>query len=199
MTIRKERLIMLCQNCKKNQAVFHYKSNDNGHITEKHLCSECASKEGYTADGIFYSNDPFSMIDNFFYDGQDSIFGGILGNMLGTSPYVKSNTGAVCKKCGMRYSDFSKNAKLGCPECYSTFSAFVMPTVKQIHGNTRHTGKFPFGVQQKVQEQNKLKDLKAKLEQAVCCEDYENAAKYRDEIRAIENKENNNTSKAGEA
>ncbi len=189
---------MLCQNCKKNQATFHYKSNDNGHVTEKHLCSECASKEGYTSDGMFNTHSSFGMLDSFFSDTQDNIFGGILGNMLGTSPYIKTSAVSVCQKCGMRYSDFAKHGTLGCPDCYTAFSAYLMPTVKQIHGNTRHNGKFPEGIQEKVQTQNKLKSLKEKLQQAVANEDYESAAKLRDEIRAMEAKGTDGNAKAGD-
>ena len=37
---------MLCKSCNKNQATIHYKSNINGKVVEKYLCSECAEKEG---------------------------------------------------------------------------------------------------------------------------------------------------------
>jgi protein arginine kinase activator len=35
-----------CENCGKNEVSFHFKSNVNGNVTERHLCSECASKMG---------------------------------------------------------------------------------------------------------------------------------------------------------
>ena len=39
---------MKCENCGKNEVTFVYQSNINGHVEEKHLCSECAEKLGYT-------------------------------------------------------------------------------------------------------------------------------------------------------
>ena len=39
---------MKCENCGKNEVTFVYQSNINGKITEKHLCSECAEKLGYS-------------------------------------------------------------------------------------------------------------------------------------------------------
>jgi protein arginine kinase activator len=39
---------MKCENCGKNEVTFVYQSNVNGNVTEKHLCSECAEKLGYT-------------------------------------------------------------------------------------------------------------------------------------------------------
>ena len=37
---------MKCEICKKNEAQFYYKESINGKTTEKHLCAECAHKEG---------------------------------------------------------------------------------------------------------------------------------------------------------
>ena len=39
---------MKCENCGKNEVTFLYQSNVNGHVTEKHLCADCAEKLGYT-------------------------------------------------------------------------------------------------------------------------------------------------------
>lgn len=41
---------MKCQSCGNFEANFHYKSNINGEITERHLCQECAQK---TEGGMF--------------------------------------------------------------------------------------------------------------------------------------------------
>jgi len=44
---------MKCQNCGKNEVNFHYSSNINGCVTEKHLCSDCAAQSGYDVQRIF--------------------------------------------------------------------------------------------------------------------------------------------------
>ncbi len=36
---------MICDRCKKNVATTYIKTNINGNVTEKHLCSECARVE----------------------------------------------------------------------------------------------------------------------------------------------------------
>ncbi len=38
---------MKCENCGKEEVNFHYTSNINGNITEKHLCAECAVRLGF--------------------------------------------------------------------------------------------------------------------------------------------------------
>ena len=60
---------MKCENCGKNEVTFVYQSNMNGKVTEKHLCSECAEKLGYTQKIAAHSQ---RMMQNFF---GNSIFG----------------------------------------------------------------------------------------------------------------------------
>ena len=60
---------MKCENCGKNEVTFVYQSNINGKVTEKHLCSECAEKLGYTQKIAAHSQ---RMMQNFF---GTSIFG----------------------------------------------------------------------------------------------------------------------------
>ena len=60
---------MKCENCGKNEVTFVYQSNVNGKVTEKHLCSECAEKLGYTQKIATHSQ---RMMQNFF---GNSIFG----------------------------------------------------------------------------------------------------------------------------
>ena len=60
---------MKCENCGKNEVTFVYQSNINGKVTEKHLCSACAEKLGYTQKIAAHSQ---RMMQNFF---GNSIFG----------------------------------------------------------------------------------------------------------------------------
>ena len=60
---------MKCENCGKNEVTFVYQSNINGKVTEKHLCSACAEKLGYTQKIATHSQ---RMMQNFF---GNSIFG----------------------------------------------------------------------------------------------------------------------------
>ena len=59
---------MKCENCGKNEVTFVYRSNVNGHVEEKHLCSDCAEKLGYTQR----INAGSRMMQNFF---GNSLFG----------------------------------------------------------------------------------------------------------------------------
>ena len=41
---------MKCQNCGKNEATFYYRSSINGRVMESHLCPQCARQLGLVQD-----------------------------------------------------------------------------------------------------------------------------------------------------
>ena len=61
-------------------------------------------------------------------------------------------------------------------------------TVKRIHGGAEHCGKIPSEKAAVISDKRKIEALKLKLNEAVEKQEYELAAKYRDEIKEIENK-----------
>lgn len=91
-----------------------------------------------------------------------------------------------CPVCGRTYSQFARDGKLGCGECYKTFRAPVSEVLRQIHSTTRHTGKVPSKSGSKIKKQRKYEQLKSQLQEAVKNENYELAAKLHKEIRAME-------------
>ena len=160
---------MLCQNCKKKEAAFYYKQNINGQISEVHLCADCARKYGAG-------------------NALPDIFGiDLLGGFFG-APSIPRKT-RVCPSCGSSFDEIVDSGKIGCAECYKTFKDELAGTVERIHGRVRHIGR---GVKkEKQKKENREKELKKKLAQAVSEENFELAAKLRDEIKALEN--NNET------
>ncbi len=175
---------MLCQNCKKNSASVHYKSNVNGNLTEKYLCSACAEKMGISAVPSFQ---PIELIDGFFGNEKDDIFGGFFAGMINDNAAKSVNEPKVCAKCGMRFSDFLHGGKIGCADCYKTFSASLGSTIKRLHGKVAHCGKMPKGFDEQIGNMKKIEALRIKLEKAIEEQEYEMAAKYRDEIKELEN------------
>lgn len=182
---------MLCQICKKNTATIHYKSSINGQVKEMYLCNECASESGVgekaKSQNMFHTID---MVDSFFDNTPDTLLGGLFGEMLGTKQGAKQAV-KVCEKCGMRYNDFVHGGKIGCEKCYEAFDALLKPTLKRIHGNTGYCGKTPVGYEKKESTLEKIAALREKLSSAVEAQEYEKAAQYRDEIKALENEGKN--------
>ena len=190
---------MLCERCKVREANIHYTEVVNGVATEHHLCSECAREMdfgGYAGiAGIFDSELPI---------------GKLLSQLLGLSGVAEANLpeeveNLVCPTCQTSYGDFVKNSQFGCPDCYHMFDLLIGDKLKQLHGNDSHKGKAPAGQSlagdgeeagQEIQNpslfdqpltvEERISLLRSKLQEAIGEEDYEAAARYRDEIRALE-------------
>ena len=79
---------MKCENCGKNEVTFIYQSNINGKVTEKHLCSECAEKLGYTQQIAAHSR---SMMQNFF--GGSLLGNGFFDDFFSPMPSLMGRSG----------------------------------------------------------------------------------------------------------
>ena len=159
---------MLCQNCKKNEANMHMKRIINGSATEVHLCSDCARSLGY--------GDSFGSFGLGFSD--------LFSDLLGRTENSLSGAAALrCSLCGKNFNDIAESGRVGCAECYTTFYDKLLPTLRKIHGKTTHQGKIPLNHgETKVESHIDIDALKQELKRAVEREDYELAAKLRDQI-----------------
>lgn len=188
---------MLCEMCGKNQATFFYKQTKNGYTVEKNLCAECAKKQGLGMPGNLFDFGGFT---------GDDFFGGLLGSFVEKEPKIVASE--TCPGCGMTLGELLHGGRVGCMQCYSVFRNSLMPTVTKIHGNVAHCGKVPVQnaageaggtakapstAQNAAAPQDKLSQLREKLRIAIDRQEYEDAAKYRDEIRAIEQEAEKNT------
>ena len=157
---------MLCNICHKNSASVHLTEIINHRVTEMHICKSCAKlKTEQTNEQVDFSD-----------------FLGSLASMqnLGPQQVLK------CPSCGLTFAEFQKKGRLGCAKCYLIFKAQILPLLKKIHRLTHHTGKIPFSLKKKVTiNKSSLEELNLCLKEAIKLEDYEQAAKLRDEIKKI--------------
>lgn len=167
---------MMCQSCGKAEATTHVKRIINGEATEAHLCADCAAALGF--------NDVFSGFNFGFAD--------LLGDFLSDAPVSALSANSVrCENCGSSFNDIVKSGKIGCADCYETFFDKLMPSIQRIHGKTKHEGKVPLNeVTNESKQEAKVAELRDKLNEAVKNEDFEQAAKLRDEIKKEEGKKN---------
>lgn len=164
---------MLCNHCGKNEATIHSVQYINGHKSEVHLCQECAqnSPELKSLGGLS-ATDLFKKLFN-----------------MNMSPGIMLENSIVCDSCGETLHDFQKTGLLGCPDCYETYKDQIVPVLQRAHGNVQHVGEAPeLSAEQKKAKQKEL-TLKQKLQQAIATEDFEQAAKLRDEINALNDTE----------
>lgn len=162
---------MKCHFCDK-EATVHLTEIMNGQIMEIHLCEEHAKEKG----GFF--NQPFSAADFF------SAF----SDVLNEPTFIREGAQMVCPECQMTYADFAKSGRLGCAKCYDSFKEALLPLIKRVQRATGHQGKRPFPVSEKGKKQLKIQGLQRELELCINAEDFERAAKLRDEIKKLEKK-----------
>lgn len=144
----------------------------NGHKVERHLCEECAREAGLES--------PISFQD---------IFQSFL-NFSNEQPRVKKEESKKdvlkCMECGFTYDDIRRSGKLGCPACFQVFQPQLDSMLKSIHGSNLHKGKLPVKNGALYLLKKERQELKRKLAEAIACEEFEEAARLRDQIRALE-------------
>ncbi|HEY5894175.1 MAG TPA: UvrB/UvrC motif-containing protein [Chthoniobacterales bacterium] len=159
---------MLCDVCKHNQATVFLTQIVDGKMQKANLCESCSKEKGVT--------DPtgFALAD-------------LLKNMGGAEQIeFATPVEQRCPTCGFTQADFKKTGRLGCSDCYATFHDGLDPLLKTMHKGTRHVGKVPARQYRELELSSRLKDLRDGLQRSVAEEDYELAAKLRDEIRTLE-------------
>lgn len=148
----------------------------NGIPVSQYLCTDCAAKMNIQVESFQVNN----------------LLKSLLGSFSG--PVQKKPVEDVkCPDCGMTYSLFKKVLRFGCAKDFELFNAASI--LEQLQGTSQHVGKAPGDsvyVPEVVVEPEPKKDygairveLQGQLDAAVKAENYEQAAKLRDEIKAL--------------
>jgi protein arginine kinase activator len=158
---------MTCDVCKQNQATVFLTQIVDGKMQKVNLCESCSKEKGVT--------DPtgFALADL----------------LLGLGAAQEMERGGVvqkCPVCGFSQADFKKTGRLGCSSCYETFAEGLQSLLKGMHKGTSHRGKVPPRLLKTIEREQQIKTLHQDLRKAVAEENYESAAKIRDQIRSLE-------------
>ena len=151
---------MKCDKCGMHEANCHYTMRINGKTTERHLCSRCAGEMGI-------EQDVFGDFRNLF----DDMFGGFFGGRA-LDPWSELTA-------GMPRMTMPKLEILldGCGgESAGTKTA-------ERRDETEHSGTDP-----EMSRKRELNVLRRQMKRAAAEEDFETAAKIRDQIRELESK-----------
>ena len=146
----------LCDICGKNPATIHFTQIVDGVVTKMHLCADCAKKKGIFLDE--FSAPPFDILGKF---------------LSALALPQKEYRDITCPNCGKRLSEFKKDGKLGCSECWSAFRNDLIPLLEKIHGiKIRSRSR---SAKKTSQVQSEIKRLQELLDEA----------ELRDEIKQI--------------
>jgi len=165
---------MLCQECRKRPATVHITRIVNGRKTEMDLCEPCAREQG---EFDLFTEPQFPI---------QSFLAGLLGQHLQAHPPVHAGAQPKCDTCGLTYQEFAQAGRFGCSRCYEQFGERLDPVLRRIHGASQHAGKVPARTGGAVKARRDLRDKRDSLAKAVAAEDFEKAARLRDEIRKLE-------------
>ena len=175
---------MKCERCGKNEANVQYTQIINGMKEKLSLCEKCANDLGI-------GNVSFNMPIDF-----SNFFGEFLeGDITNTFSNMNFNTQNTCKKCGITFEEFANTGKFGCNNCYEIFTNKIDRILKGVHGSDIHVGRKYLEKKENKEKNvemkqntniNKIEELKNKLKALIKEENYEEAAKIRDEIKKLE-------------
>ena len=159
---------MKCENCGKNEVTFIYQSNINGKVTEKHLCSECAEKLGYTQKIAARNR---SMMQSFF--GGSLLGNGFFDDFFSPMPSLMGRSGWLLED---PFDDFFA-------EMPALSAAPVQQQEEQQKQQNDLVGKEE---QSRFAYMRQVNALKLEMKKAVHQENFERAAQLRDEIHQLE-------------
>jgi len=159
---------MFCDICHKNNATVHLTEVIKEKVVELHICQVCAkAKAQEIKDQAPMPASSEKSADSLARD-------------------MTKISAVKCRVCGLVYEDFKKKGRFGCGVCYETFKSKLIPLLRQIHGAVQHKGKFPFIKDCNLKKKIRVDELKNRLSRAIKLEEYEEAARLRDEIEKTE-------------
>ncbi|MEO0795030.1 MAG: UvrB/UvrC motif-containing protein [Verrucomicrobiota bacterium] len=155
-----------CSHCQK-QATIHLTQIINNQIKKLDFCEGCPHQQGVT--------DPagFSLAELLAQSEKDA------------EPIETDQSGTTCVTCGFAPNDFKKLGRLGCPDCYDNLESLIEPMLERMHRGTKHVGKLPDHLIHRVRMKAKIKQAEYALQHAIANEAFEDAAKLRDELKAL--------------
>lgn len=187
-----------CDKC-GNEATVHEVTIRSGKKVERHLCETCAKGEGLPVQSPHVS--------------LAQVITQHIAQAAAASQHVPSpgevSRATQCPTCGTTYAQFRHDGLLGCADCYTTFEAQLGPLLERAHeGGTHHVGKVPRRLaapglphgrmsrpaeespvaareEAERERQRRAEMLRRRLAEAVAAEQYETAAKLRDELRQL--------------
>lgn len=147
-------------------ATVHLTQIVNNKMLKVDLCEACASEKGLIGAQV---PNGFALADVL---KQHELH-----------PVDSAKLNLKCDDCNLTLAELRAKGRLGCEHCFSVFNQALSAMVEDMHFGQKHLGKVP---EQSLASQNsrrKLLNLQLALSEAIESEAYEDAAKYRDQIK----------------
>ncbi|MFN0180132.1 MAG: UvrB/UvrC motif-containing protein [Gemmatimonadales bacterium] len=162
-----------CSQCGEAESMVELTQIEGGEVRKVPLCAKCAAEKGIQTPAAY----------------ADTPLGSLLA-ALGGDPLVPETpairAGDACPGCGATLDDFRQTGRLGCEQCYTSFAEPLGELLRRLHASVHHAGKAPGGAIQVAPPGESLPVLKERLRQAVAAEQFELAAKLRDQLKGLQ-------------
>lgn len=142
----------------------------DGRPQSRDLCAACAEKQGIQFPDIPEPSEGESW-QHFLHRE--------LKDRAGESPLE-------CPDCSMTFRDFESSGQLSCPGCYQTFMGDLTRLLASYHGDSQHRGRFPRFLKKEIRHRQRLRSVRERLQESIASENYEEAARLRDEVKDLE-------------
>lgn len=169
---------MLCEECGKNEATVHIQAiAPDGTSTQRALCAECMAKLKPRLPGV----NAFDITD----------FLGALIGKIHAERQERDNDRfeATCSCCGSTWAEVRKSGRMGCAQCYKAFREPMEEILVKKNGSALFADNGPNQTANPNEAVYLIRHLREEMARAIKEEDFETAARLRDEIRAMEKKE----------
>jgi protein arginine kinase activator len=171
---------VICQICVKRPATTHLTElgPGSGQVQELHLCATCIQQLGLKLEA---GPPSIASVLDRKDDGQAEAGPPAAGATAAASE-------ARCPVCGLTFGEFGSGKLFGCANDYTAFASQVEKLLRRYHGAVQHGGRQPGSHAPAPVDERQIRRtrLDAALREAVASEDYENAAKLRDELRRLD-------------
>lgn len=152
----------------------------NGEVTELTLCESCAKSKG------LFDPQSLSFAEQFFPEEFKKKIDDLVKELVQKKAPEKSLSSTPaspdmltrCPVCDFTLEQYRKTERLGCPDCYSVFGA-------EIHAGLAEQTDLLAEAEEAESPAILRKKLEQQLQAAIEREDYETAAKLRDELKKM--------------
>jgi protein arginine kinase activator len=181
---------MKCDHC-ENEATVHEVTVRNGVRLERNMCEACAVKAGL-AGAVSGQAHIAELLKGLVQPPT--------GQAIPSLVVTPAARGTICPTCRLTFNEFKTQGQLGCPDCYKSFDSQLTPMIARAHeGACAHVGKTPrrsasgrdpvrgatdAGAELAVRAE-RLRTLQKQLTDAVKSEQYELAARLRDQLKKL--------------
>lgn len=167
---------MQCEKCKIKRATVFFTEPDR---TRHAMCATCAAltKEGAVdacENQAKYEYLPYSHMYELIHNSEDMYFGENI-----------SDKDIRCFSCDKSLYEILSQGRMGCKDCYRAFSGIAQFSEFSVGGYLKFNSKMPRRYIDMMNTQKRISKLKSLLDEAVAVQNFEMAAKFRDEIKTL--------------